>query len=162
MTDPTGWLNDVHGLDIEEEAGRAKDLRDDEQRFMGFLAVVYSELSASGAGTLNLKHIVGDGVACVSPDEVSAPMALGNIIKEATSLLDRALENLRAGGSSVVAWNQVRSAQDMLEGSLVVMASAAVGEAFSPDQPARPPAAYLCVISGAALVEQGLAQMVKP
>src|SRR5277367_6614773 len=108
IEDPIGWLGDVYGRDVEGDVGRAKGLREDEPRFARFLEVVCSQLSASGAGTLNLKHIVGDGVACVSPDEVSTPVGLADVIGEATSLLDRALEDLRARGSSVAAWNHVR------------------------------------------------------
>jgi hypothetical protein len=158
VTDPTGWLSSVYGQGVERDVEHAKDLRMHKRRFAGFLEVVCRQLSA-GSGTLNVKHIVGDGVACVAPDAVSIPVGLADMIGKATSLLDSALEGLRANGSSVVAWNQARSAQDILGGSLVVMASAAVGEAFSLDHPARPPAAYLCAISGAALVEQGFAQL---
>jgi hypothetical protein len=157
--DPNGWLGGVGGPEAEAHIRRAKDLREHEDRFAEFLDVVRHQLSASGTGILDIERIVGDGVAHVSPEPASALVGLGDAIRTAASSLGRASEDLRADGSSVVAWNRVRCAQDMLEGSLVVMASKAVGEAISPSYLVQLPAAYLCAVIGATLVEQGFAKL---
>lgn len=157
VENPAGWLTGmVSGYEAAALVAKARALRGHEDRFADFLPTLARPLAEAGAAPLAIRYIE-DELVRLTAAEISEPTALVGQCESAQCVLDREAHRLRSGSSLAHAWTQVRTAGDILDGAIVLLAPAMCEDPWlnSGDYTV----ACLCVTAGAAMMTRGFNRM---
>jgi hypothetical protein len=155
INDSAAWIRRKSTSSSDQASvAQARRLRDDTSRFAAFSRLLTESLEALRVRASTIEHLQAE-MADLPPGEPSVPHTLGGQCQSAQSLLSLGAQRTHDGASLVAAWTQARSAQDVLDGAVLLL-EPAMREYPWPDNRRKSAAACLTIIAGAIVMARGI------